>query len=126
MEMKIFMIILAALIVTVFVFAGTADLTGTWKGSTEADGNPVDLTLILKKEADVYTGNITAAGFADNEEIKEVEFTDNKLNFSFTVYNGSEYLKIKVNLSVSEDRMTGGCESEDGDYGNIIMERISH
>jgi len=125
MVMKIFMIVLVTLILAVFVFAGTVDLTGTWKGSTEADGNSVDLTLVLKKEADVIAGSITAAGFADNEEIMDVEFKDNKLNFSFTVYNGSEYLVVKINLSVSEDRMTGGWESEDGNFGDIIIERIS-
>lgn len=124
--MKIFVIILATLILTVFIFAGTVDLTGTWKGSTEVDGNPVDLTLVLKKEADVYAGSITAAGFADNEEIRDVEFKDTKLNLSFTVYNGSEYLEVKINLSVSEDRMTGGWESEDGNFGDIIVERISN
>ena len=124
--MKNFIIVLATLMLTVFVFAGTVDLTGTWKGSAEADGNSVDLTLVLKKEADVYAGSITAAGFADNEEIIDVEFKDNKLNFSFTVYNGSEYLVIKVNVSVSEDRMTGSWESEDGNFGDIIIERISN
>ncbi|MCJ7580271.1 MAG: hypothetical protein MUP98_07025 [Candidatus Aminicenantes bacterium] len=124
--MKIFMIVLAALLVTVFVFSGTVELAGTWKGTTEADGNSVDLTLVLKKDADVYSGNITAPGYADNAEIKDVEFVDNKLKFSFTVYNGSEYLEIKVNLSVSENRMTGGWDSEDGDYGTIIIEKTSN
>lgn len=123
--MKIFMRALTALIWTVFVVAGTVDLTGTWKGSTKVEGNPVDLTLVLKKEADGYAGRITAAGFADNEEIRDVEFKDDKLHFSFTVYNGSEYLEVKVNLSVSEDRMTGGWESEDGNFGAILMEKIS-
>jgi hypothetical protein len=126
MVVKIFIIVLAALILTVLVFAGTVDLKGTWEGSTEVDGNTVDLTLVLTKEADMYVGSITAAGFADNEKIRDVEFKDNKFDFSFTVYNGSEYLEVKVNLSVSEDRMTGGWKSEDENFGDIVIERTSN
>lgn len=123
--MKVFAIVLATLILVVFVFAGPVVLTGTWEGSTEVDGNPVDLTLVLKKEADVYAGNVTVAGFAENEEIRDVEFKENTLRFSFTVYNGSEYLEVKINLSVSQDRMTGSWESEDENSGDIILEKIS-
>ena len=123
--MKIFLMTLVALMVIVFVFAGPVNLTGTWKGSTDVDGNPIDLSLVLKKEADVYAGSITVAGFSENEEIRDVEFQGDTLKFSFTAYNGSDYLEVKISLSVSQDRMTGYWESEDENYGDIIMKKIS-
>ena len=123
--MKTFAVVLFTLILAAPVFSGSINLTGTWEGPTEVDGNSIDTSLVLKKEGDIYVGSITVAEFADNEEIRDVEFKDNKLSFSFTVYNGDEYLGVKINFSVSENSMTGEWESEDGNSGDIIMEKVS-
>ena len=123
--MKIFKISSACLFLIAVTFAGGVDLTGNWEGSTEVDGNPLELNMTLIKEGDTYTGKITAANFAENEPIKDVEFKDNKLSFTFTVFNGDEYLDVKIELSVTEDRLTGGWKSEDGNYGDIVMEKVS-
>ncbi len=50
-------------------FASAADLTGTWKGKIEINGESVDLTYNLKADGDKLTG--TAEGPAGKIELGE-------------------------------------------------------
>jgi hypothetical protein len=58
-----------------------ADLTGTWKGTIDVQGNPLELTYKLKADGDKLTGTI-------NSTYGELPITDGKINgtdFSYKV-----------------------------------------
>ncbi len=119
------LVIILVLLLAAFTFAGGPDLSGTWKGETSVDGAAVDLTLVLNKAGDSYSGTITdSAGDSDNAEIADVKLDGNQLSFSFMINNGVENLAVQVALEVDESTMKGNWESEDGNYGSINMEKI--
>ncbi|MFC2157236.1 hypothetical protein ACFLT9_05305 [Acidobacteriota bacterium] len=106
------------------VFAQT-DLTGTWIGATEVPDIGEDaITLVLVKKENTYTGTITdSAGMAEEAEITDVDFSEGKLTFNFTIYNGSEYMDVACALTVDGNKMTGQWETEDGSSGSIELEK---
>ena len=104
------------------------DLSGTWKGTTAIpDSQDVDeITLILTKTTEGYKGTISDSfGFAQNEEIEDIEFEDNNFSFSFTIFNGEEYMRVFMNLTIdSEDSLSGYWELEDGSSSSIELKKI--
>lgn len=123
--------ILAAMAFLLFLapgvsFSGEVDLSGTWVGTTEVPDNPEmdEMTLILEKTEKGYTGTISDSfGFAQEEELEDVEFKDETLSFSFTIYNGEEYMLVYVDLTVGEDSMSGSWKLEDGTSASIELKR---
>jgi hypothetical protein len=121
MNMKTLVIILV-LLLAAFTFAAGPELSGTWKGGTEVDGEAVDMTLVLKKAGATYSGNITdSAGYSDNSEIENVKLDGNQLSFSFMINNGVENLSVQVALEVDGSTMKGNWESEDGNSGSVEL-----
>lgn len=126
-------------ILAIFVFLFTlsflrglsqgVDLSGTWKGTTEIpDLQDVDeITLILTRTAEVYKGTISDSfGFAQNEEIEDIEFEDNNFSFSFAIFDGAEYMRVFMNLTIdSEDSLSGYWELEDGSSSSIELKKIN-
>ena len=51
------MLFVFAFVLSFFV----ADLTGTWKGSVQVQGNPLELTYKLKADGETLTGTITSS-----------------------------------------------------------------
>ena len=105
------------------------DLSGTWQGTTEIpDSQEVDeVILVLEKTEQGYTGTLTdSLGFAQHEEIENIEFEDNNLSFSFTIFNGEDYLQIVMHLTIdSENSMSGYWELEDGSSSSIQLKKSS-
>ncbi|MFQ5721921.1 MAG: hypothetical protein ACE5GI_05475 [Candidatus Aminicenantales bacterium] len=105
------------------------DLSGTWKGTTEIpDSQDVDeITLVLTKTTEGYKGTVSDSfGFAQNEEIEDVEFEDNNFSFSFTIFNGEDYMRVFMNLTIdSEDSLSGYWELEDGSSSSIELKKIN-
>ena len=110
-------------------FCQELDLSGTWEGSTEIpDMQGVDeITLILEKTAEGYKGTITDSfGFAQNEEIEDVEFEESTLSFSFTIFNGEQYMRVFMSLTIdSEDSLSGYWQLEDGSSSSIELKKTS-
>ena len=116
------LVIILALVLVAFTALAAVDLSGTWKGKTEVDGMEVELTMVLEKSGDTYTGKISdSAGFSDESEIRDFEFEEGKISFTFTIYNGSEYMDVTVSGQVEGDKLTGSWESEDGNSGSVEM-----
>ncbi len=105
------------------------DLSGTWQGTTEIpDSQEVDeVILVLEKTEQGYTGTLTdSLGFAQHEEIENIEFEDSNLSFSFTIFNGEDYLQIVMHLTIdSENSMSGYWELEDGSSSSIQLKKSS-
>jgi hypothetical protein len=108
--------------------AQSADLSGTWEGTAEVpDIQDLDkLTLVLEKNEGSYSGTITdSVGYANQADLENVEFKDSALSFSFQIFNGTSYQTILVTLTVDGNKMSGSWENDEGQSGNILLERIS-
>jgi hypothetical protein len=120
-KLAILFVFILLVLFTGFTFAGKEDLSGTWVGSTEVDGMEVELTLVLQKKGNEYTGTINdSAGFSQDTEIESVKLEGNDLSFTFPVETGVE---IAVQLKIDGSKMTGSWESDDGNYGEIEMNK---
>jgi len=107
-------------------FCQEVDLSGTWEGTTEVPdvAEPDQITLVLEKINGEYSGTFTdSLGFAEDAELEDIEFKDNTLTFSFTIFDGFEYAMIYTTLTVEGNKMSGNWESEDGNSSTIELER---
>jgi hypothetical protein len=108
-------------------FCQEVDLSGTWEGTTEVPDapEPNQITLVLEKIDGESSGTFTdSLGFAEDAELKDIEFKDNTLTFSFTIFNGFEYQMIYATLTVEGNKMSGNWESDDGSSGPVELEKI--
>src|SRR5437867_1400353 len=82
---------LLILIVVFVITASAADVTGTWKATSETPNGSFETTFVFKVEGEKLTGT------AENRFSGEVPITDGKVdgdNLSFTVaanFNGNEF-----------------------------------
>ncbi len=107
-------------------FCQEVDLSGTWEGTTEVPDSPEpdQLTLVLEKIDGEYSGTITdSLGFAEDAELKDIEFKGNTLTFNFTIFDGFEYATVYATLTVEGDKMSGHWETEDGNSSTVELER---
>lgn len=107
-------------------FCQEVDLSGTWEGTTEVPDSPEpdQLTLVLEKIDGEYSGTITdSLGFAEDAELKDIEFKGNTLTFNFTIFDGFEYATVYATLTVERDKMSGHWETEDGNSSTVELER---
>jgi len=107
-------------------FCQEVDLSGTWEGTTEVPDapEPDQLTLVLEKIDGEYSGTITdSLGFAEDAELKDIEFKGNTLTFNFTTFDGFEYATVYATLTVEGNKMSGNWETEDGNSSTVELER---
>ena len=107
-------------------FCQEVDLSGTWEGTTEVldSPEPDQIILVLEKTDGEYSGTFTdSLGFAEDAELEDIEFKDNTLTFSFTIFDGFEYAMIYTTLTVEGNKMIGNWESEDGSSGPVELEK---
>jgi hypothetical protein len=107
-------------------FCQEVDLSGTWEGTTEVPDSPEpdQLTLILEKIDGKYSGTIhDSLGFAEDAELENIEFEDNTLTFSLTIFDGSEYSTIYATLTVEGNKMSGHWGSEEGTSSTVELEK---
>ena len=105
-------------------FCQEADLSGTWEGTTEVPDvmEPDKITLVLTKIDGEYSGTFSdSMGFAEEAELKDIEFKDKSLTFNFTIFNGFEYMQIYSTLTLDGNKLTGSWESEDGSSGQVEL-----
>jgi hypothetical protein len=109
------------------LFGQETDLTGTWVGSTYvSDSGDDQVTLVLKKEGETYTGTVSdSMGMANESPLENAKFVDGTLTAEFTIFNGTDYMKIKLTLKLSGESLVGNWESADGETGNLELKRQS-
>ena len=103
-----------------------ADLSGTWVGETEVPdaSEPDKVTLVLEKINGEYKGTVTdSMGLAQEAELENIEIKGNELKANFLVFDGYEYSRISIYLTVEGDTMKGRWESESGDSASIELQR---
>jgi len=128
MKKRVYSILLAAALAISAspAFSQSLDLSGTWVGQTVipdvADKDQV--TLVLAKEGESYSGSVTdSMGLANESPLEKVEFKDNTLTAEFVIFNGEENVRIYMTLTVKGERLVGEWQSEDGDTGPLDLER---
>ena len=102
--------------------AAVDDLAGTWTGTTWVPDQGEDaLTLVLTKTESSYSGTLTDSfGMADKAELRDVKLENGELTFFFFLVDGSP---IRIALKPEGDAMTGYWVNDEGDTGEIKLER---
>jgi imidazolonepropionase-like amidohydrolase len=94
--------------------AAAPNLTGTWKGTIDAPGEQIDITLTLVQEDTKLTGTVQSAlGPAD---LKNGEVTADGFHFEISVNFGGQNQIVSFSGKVAGDRMTGQTGSPQGSY----------
>jgi len=106
----------------------TQDLSGTWVGETVVP-NAVDkdqVTLVLKKDADSYSGTVTDSMRLANESVLEnVKFENETLTAEFMIFNGSENVRIWMTLKVTDEKLIGSWQDGGDSTGPLELSRKS-
>jgi len=98
---------------------------GTWTGKAENQGNFDDITIIIEKKDNNYTGKITdAMGMFPGVEIKNFVWKDNKVTFEFPGSMGGMTFNLKAELTLTEKTMDGTWTMvEDGSTGTLALNK---
>ncbi len=82
------------------------------------------MTLILRKEGDVYSGTVTdSIGLANEAELTSCEFKDNVLTVQFNVFDGQNTNAVRCVLRLEGEYLVGTWETDSGVLGEIKLER---
>jgi len=101
-----------------------ADVTGTWKGSFEYNGNAVPITFNLKSTGDAVTGTIDGLP-TPAAEIKDVKIQGEAVTFWITIdYQGSP-IKLVYKGKLSGDQIQFQFGTEDGSWGTEVTAKKS-
>ncbi|HUR55781.1 MAG TPA: hypothetical protein VMZ71_16710 [Gemmataceae bacterium] len=97
------------------------DPTGTWKYTTERNGQKVETTLKLKLDGDKLTGTVAGGrggkggkGGTD-AKIEDGKFKDGEVSFTVTRERGDTKIVSTYKAKVDGDTMKGTAESKFGD-----------
>jgi hypothetical protein len=108
-----------------FVFGLQSDISGTWVGETEVPDQGTDeMTMVIEKSDGDYTATISDSfGMLLDTECEDLEYKDNTLSFNISIFDGYSDMTVYIILKVDGDTMTGHWETEDGNTGEITMEK---
>ncbi len=108
--------LISAMILAVFVvglgpLAGASqktDLSGTWTGFAERQGSQDNLTLVLQKKDNKYTGKLTdEMGMFPGVEVKNFVQKEDIVTFEFDGGMGGQVFTLKAELKLSGEMMKG-------------------
>jgi len=129
MKKLIFLLFLTVALVFVVgpLFAQETDLTGTWEGTTYVSNAGDDqVTLVLKKEGETYSGTFTdSMQLAIESKLENTKFLDGTLTAEFMIFNGADYIRISLTLKVSGELLVGNWEEPSGQTGTLELKRKS-
>ena len=97
---------LAVVLATAAMGSQETNPTGTWKWSTDRNGQKVESILKLKLEGDKLSGTISGRDGKDGP-IEEAAFKDGEVKFQDTRDRNGEKFVIKYSGKVSGDTITG-------------------
>ncbi len=105
--------------------AAKLDPVGTWVGTAENQGNYDDMTVVIEKKDNVYTGKIKdGMEMFVNVEIKNFVMKGDKVTFEFAGAMGGMPFNLKADLVLTEKTLNGTWTMiEDGSTGAIELAR---
>ena len=123
---KIFLVAMFT-VLAAFVFTAprtaAVDFSGTWLGRTNVPGAGAnELTLVLKKEKDSYTGMVvdTLQVIAPETPIQNAEVEGNVITFMFPLVDGA---MLSCNLTLEDEKMNGYWTHPAGSKGILVFEK---
>lgn len=127
MKKMIFLTILTAVLVLSLgtLFGQAVDLTGTWMGTTYVpDEGDDQVTLTLRKEGETYSGTLSdSMGMAVESKLENVQYADGTLKAEFVIFNGSDYVRIRLTLKYSEGILVGHWADPGDETGSLELKR---
>lgn len=120
--MKIAINLAAALLLLAGIL-GAADLSGSWKGQFDFNGNAVPLTFDLKADGSALTGAVTGlpAGVA---QIKEGKIDGAKISFSVNSEYDGNPIKLVYKGQVQDDGIHIDMALDDGSWSvDFVLKR---
>ena len=125
----------STLTMSLFVFAAVSglvwgyqgDISGTWVGETEVPDQGTDeMTLVIEKSGDDYSATISDSfGMLMDTECEDFEYKNDTLSFNVSIFDGYSDMTVYITLKVEGDSMMGNWETDDGNTGEITMEKQS-
>jgi hypothetical protein len=105
--------------------SGPVDPTGAWSGFTFiGDGQRADFDLNLKKEGDIYSGQISdQAGIIPVMDIKNAAYKDGLLTFEIDFPNDTGTARIAIQLHLEGETLKGSWTDPDGNSNVIELSR---
>jgi hypothetical protein len=111
---------LVFVLMTVVAGARAADLTGTWKGAFDFNGNSVPVRLNLSNSGAALTGAMEGL-VPSPAEIHDGKLDGEKVTFWLNSdYQGTTY-KLIYNGKVSTDQIDFSFGTEDGSWGTTMI-----
>jgi hypothetical protein len=127
MKRYVFLLFLTVVLVTGVgpLFGQEMDLTGTWEGTAYVpDQGDNQITVVLRKEGESYSGTVTdSMGFANESKLENTKFVDGTLTSEFMIFNGSDYVRIYLTLKVSGETLVGEWSDREGGSGSVELKR---
>jgi hypothetical protein len=108
-----------------FAHGFQVNISGTWIGETEIPNQGTDeLTLVLEKANGGYTATISDSfGMLMDAECEDLKYENNTLSFNINIFDGYSDMTVFISLKVEGSTMTGYWETEEGQTGEITMEK---
>jgi hypothetical protein len=99
------------------------DVVGTWTGfALTGDGSRLDITVVLGKAQNGYTGKLSdASGLILETPLKDIVFKDNKLALALDLVLGPETMPIKIELTLENETLKGLWFDPEGNSGEIEL-----
>jgi hypothetical protein len=115
---------LAGLVLLLAGLLPAADVTGTWKGSFDYNGNAVPVTFQMKSAEGAITGTVDGLP-TPNAEIKEGKLDGDTVSFWISIdYQGSP-LKILLKGKVAGDEIKFTMGTEGGEWSTDLTAKKS-
>jgi hypothetical protein len=113
-----------ALLVMLATLLSAADVTGTWKGAFDYNGNSIALTFNLKSSGDTVTGTIDGLP-SSAAKIEDGKLQGEDLSFWITIDYQGQPLKLVYKGKVSSDQIQFSFGTEDGSWGTEVTAKRS-
>jgi hypothetical protein len=114
----------AGLVLLIAMLLPAADVTGTWKGSFEFNGQDVPLTFVMKTAEGVVTGTVDGLP-TPNAEIKEGKIDGDDLSFSLNIDYQGNPVKLVVKGKVDGDQIKFDMGTDDGAWSTQLTAKKS-
>ncbi len=115
---------LTALLVALSGLLCAADVTGTWKGAFDYNGNSVPLTFNFKSSGDAVTGTVDGLP-TPSAEIKDGKLQGEGLTFWITIEYQGQPVKLVYKGKLSGDQIQFAFGTEDGAWGTEMTAKRS-
>ena len=105
-------------------FVHATDVTGTWKGAFDFNGNSVPLTLNLKNSAEAVTGTVDGLP-TPAAQIQDGKLQGESVTFWISIDYQGQPVKLVYKGKVSGDEIQFTFGTEDGSWGTELTVKRS-